>query len=63
TTNEVSRVVQESNTAVEGIAGIVKEVASAAQESSVGANQTLEAAKGLGQLAERLNALVKKIEV
>lgn len=63
TTNEVSRVVQESNKAVEGIADTVKQVASAAQESSSGASQTLDAARGLSELATRLRDLVKKVEV
>lgn len=63
TTNEVSRVMQESSSAVNGITQIVRTVASAAQESSQGANQTLEAAKGLSQLAATLRELIKKIEV
>jgi methyl-accepting chemotaxis protein len=63
TTNEVSRVMQESTNAVDGITNIIKNVAGAAQESSAGAGQTLEAAKGLSELAARLKDLVKKIEV
>ena len=62
TTNEVSRVIQESNSAVDGIASIVKSVASAAQESSTGANQTIEAAHGLSQLALKLKELITKVE-
>ncbi|HND86167.1 MAG TPA: methyl-accepting chemotaxis protein, partial [Pseudobdellovibrionaceae bacterium] len=43
TTNEVARVVKESNKGVEGIADIVREVSSAAKQSSAGASQTLDA--------------------
>lgn len=62
TTNEVSRVMQESTHAVNGISDIVKSVAGAALEASSGANQTLEAAKGLSAIAVKLKELVKKIE-
>jgi methyl-accepting chemotaxis protein len=63
TTNEVSRVMQESSSAVDGITQIVRTVSTAAGESATGAAQTLEAAKGLSQLASTLRDLVKKIEV
>lgn len=63
TTNEVSRVMQESSSAVDGITQIVRTVALAAQESSQGASQTLDAAKQLSLLAVNLRELVKKIEV
>jgi methyl-accepting chemotaxis protein len=63
TTNEVSRVMQESTSAVNGITDIIRSVAGAAQESSTGAEQTLEAAKGLSELAITLKDLIKKIEV
>lgn len=63
TTNEVSRVISESNHAVNGIATIVKSVANAANESTTGANQTIEAARGLSELAVKLKELVKKVEV
>lgn len=63
TTNEVSRVMQESSSAVEGITQTVRTVSAAAQESSQGAGQTLDAAKGLSQLAASLRELIKKIEV
>jgi methyl-accepting chemotaxis protein len=63
TTNEVSRVVQESNKGVVEIAETVKVVATAAQQSSLGATQTLTAAKSLAELATKLKELVKKIEV
>ena len=63
TTNEVARVVKESNKGVEGIADVVKSVSIAAKQSSAGAGQTLEAARSLTQLAEKLKALVKTIQV
>jgi methyl-accepting chemotaxis protein len=63
TTNEVSRVMQESSCAVEGITNLVKTVSTAAVESSTGASQTLEAAKSLSQLASQLKELVKQLEV
>jgi methyl-accepting chemotaxis protein len=59
TANEVARVVKESNKGVEEIASVVQSVSSAAKQSSAGATQTLEAAKSLTQLAERLKGLVK----
>lgn len=43
TTNEVSRVVQESNTGVQGIADNVKQVSTAATSTSSGATQLVEA--------------------
>lgn len=63
TTNEVSRVIQESNKGVEDIATTVKVVAQAAEQSSAGATQTLAAAKSLSDLATKLKELVTKIEV
>ncbi len=63
TSNEVSRVMQESSGAVEGITNIVRTVAGAAQESSTGAAQTLEASRGLHDLASRLKDLVRKMEI
>jgi methyl-accepting chemotaxis protein len=59
TANEVARVVKESNKGVEEIASVVQSVSGAAKQSSAGATQTLEAAKSLTQLAERLKGLVK----
>lgn len=63
TTNEVARVVKESNKGVEGIAEVVKSVAGAAKQSMSGASQTLDAAKSLAQLADKLKSLVKGIQV
>ncbi len=63
TANEVARVVKESNRGVEGIAEIVKNVNSAAKQSATGAGQTLDAARSLSQLAERLKDLVKSVKI
>jgi methyl-accepting chemotaxis protein len=63
TTNEVSRIMQESSNAVDGITSLVKTVSSAAVESSTGASQTLEAAKSLSNLAAQLKELIKRLEV
>ena len=63
TTNEVARVVKESNKGVEGIAQVVKSVSEAAKQSSSGAAQSLDAAKSLSLLAEKLKTLVKSIQV
>ncbi len=63
TANEVARVVKESNRGVEGIAEIVKNVNAAAKQSTSGAGQTLEAARSLSQLAERLKDLVKSVKI
>lgn len=63
TTNEVARVVKESNKGVDNIASVVKSVATTAKQSSSGASQTLDAARSLAQLAEKLNGLVKSIQV
>jgi methyl-accepting chemotaxis protein len=63
TTNEVSRVVQESAKGVLNITDNVKIVSQSASETLVGANQVLTAAKSLSELATRLDELVKKIEI
>jgi methyl-accepting chemotaxis protein len=62
TTAEVARVVRESNTGVQGIANNIKTVSAAASQTSSGANQILEAAMGLQDLALRLNKIVKRIQ-
>ncbi len=61
TTNEVARVVLESSKGVDNISYTIKMVSQAASESAVGSGQTLEAAKSLSVLAERLASLVKEI--
>jgi methyl-accepting chemotaxis protein len=60
TTNEISRVVVESKKGVESIASTIKSVSFAASESMAGSSQTLDAAKGLADLAIKLQALTKK---
>jgi methyl-accepting chemotaxis protein len=62
TTNEVSRVVQESSKGVEGIATTIKIVSQAATENASSASQTLSAAKGLADLAERLKSLIENFK-
>ena len=61
TANEVARVVKESNKGVEEIANVVRAVSGAAKQNSAGASQTLDAAKSLTQLAEKLKTLVKSV--
>lgn len=63
TTNEVARVVQESSRGVQSISDSVKIVSTASNETQIGATQVLDAARSLGQLAEKLEALVKQINV
>jgi methyl-accepting chemotaxis protein len=63
TANEVSRVVRESNRGVEGIAEVVRKVSGVAKQSSLGSSQTLESARSLAQLAEKLSSLVKSLQV
>lgn len=63
TANEVARVVKESNRGVEGIADVVKNVSNTAKQSASGASQTLDAARSLSQLAERLKDLVKNVKI
>lgn len=62
TTNEVSRVVQQASKSVQGISGNIKLVSTAAEESTIAANQTLDASKGLTTLAEQLKEVVKKVK-
>ncbi|MES2614106.1 MAG: PAS domain-containing methyl-accepting chemotaxis protein [Bdellovibrionota bacterium] len=62
TTNEVSRVVQESAKGVLDITENVKIVSSAATETFTGSNQVLTAAKSLSQIATQLETLVKRID-
>ena len=61
TTNEVSRVVDQSRKGVESIAATVRVVSSAANESKASAGQTFNASKDLAHLAEKLTSLVKKV--
>jgi methyl-accepting chemotaxis protein len=61
TTNEVARVVQQSNQGVQSIADNIKGVSAAAVQTSGGATQVLEAARGLQDLATRMQELVRLI--
>jgi methyl-accepting chemotaxis protein len=63
TTNEVARVVQESSRGVQSISESVKVVSLASSETQIGAEQVLQAARSLGDLSEKLESLVKKIQV
>ena len=63
TTNEVARIIQESSRGVQEIADSVKTVSAASSETQIGANQLLEAGKSLSELAERLEGLLKKIQI
>lgn len=63
TTNEVSRIVQQSAEGVSNITGNVKIVSEAAVQTSNGASQVLISAKSLSELASRLDDLVKNIKV
>ena len=63
TTNEVARVVQESNQGVRNITETVKDVSDAAKSTSEGSVQLVEAAKGLLNLSEKMQALVKGIKI
>lgn len=63
TSNEVARVVKESNKGVEDIADVVRAVSASTKQNSLGAGQTLEAARSLTLLAEKLKALVKEVQI
>lgn len=63
TTNELSRVVQESARGVKNIADSVRIVSATSEVSSTGTDQTLAATGELKVLAEQLRALIKTIEV
>lgn len=60
TTNEISRVLVESKKGVDSIAGTIRVVSTAAEESSMSSNQTLIASQELAQLAEKLSVLVQE---
>lgn len=62
TSNEISRTVLESKKGVDSIAVTIKNVSASAVESTAASNQTLGASKELGQLAEKLKALVQRAQ-
>lgn len=63
TTNEVARVVQESSLGVDNISANIRNVSTTAGETHTGANQVLDAAKSLTDLALKLEQLVKQITI
>lgn len=62
TTNEVSRVIGESKKGVESISHTIKEVSSAAVQSSEKSEQTLRSSEILSGLAEKLKMLVTQVK-
>ncbi|MEY4631172.1 MAG: hypothetical protein RIQ81_1292 [Pseudomonadota bacterium] len=62
TTNEMSRVVQDSAKGVSSISRSIKAVSEASSQTSTGASQCLTAAKQLAQLAESLREIVQKVK-
>lgn len=62
TTSEVARIIQQSNQGVTEIASNIKQVSTAAGNTTVGATQVVDAAKGLAELAVRMKELVAMIE-
>lgn len=62
TTNEMSKSIAEANAGAGQIAESMESVLNQVNEVSKGVDQNAEAAKGLGELAERLTALTQKSE-
>ena len=63
TTNEMSRVVQDSAKGVSSISRNIKAVSEASSSTSSGASQCLTAAKQLAHLAESLREIVQRVQV
>ncbi len=63
TVNDVARNVSEASTGSNDIAKSIVDVASAAKNTSIGATDTQKSAEDLSEIAEKLQALVKKFEV
>jgi methyl-accepting chemotaxis protein len=61
TSNEVARVLQESAQAVGSISDNIKDVSSSAEETHLGASAVLGTSKGLSELAQKLEHLVKRV--
>lgn len=61
--SEVARVVKDSSKGVQDISHTIRDVSAGAKQSAVGSIQTLDAAKSLATLAEKLKDLVKHIQV
>ena len=62
TTNEMSRVVQDSAKGVSSISRNIKAVSEASSSTSSGAAQCLTAAKALAHLADSLREIVQKVQ-
>lgn len=62
TTNEVSRVIGENKRGVDNIAHTIKEVSSAAIQTSQKCEETLKSSDVLSGLAEKLRTLVKQVQ-
>lgn len=60
TTREVSRILAETNSSMDAIAKIIKDVSTSAEESSIGAQSTLDASKELSELSGRLQVMIDK---
>lgn len=60
TTNEVARLIAESNRGVQSITSSIREVAEASEVSSSGARETEQAAAQLAHLSTDLKALVDR---
>ncbi|WP_185994602.1 methyl-accepting chemotaxis protein [Nocardioides campestrisoli] len=63
TTNEIARSVTDAAAGATGIAGDVRQVASAAEDTRHGASNTMESANDLANIAGRLRALVSRFRV
>lgn len=63
TTDELTRISSESSQGVNSISKSVRVVAETAVRTSVSSTQLVEAAKGLADLATRLNQIVKTVKV
>jgi methyl-accepting chemotaxis protein len=63
TTDELTRISSESSQGVNSISKSVRVVSETAGRTSVSSTQLVEAAKGLADLATRLNQIVKTVEV
>ncbi len=61
TTNEISRIIFESSSAIGGVSNLIREVSSTASVNSSDATQLIDASKGLSILALELKDLVKRL--
>lgn len=61
TTNEISRIIVESSSAIGGVSSLVRDVSVIAGTNSTDATQLIEASRGLHKLASELRELVTKL--